>query len=255
MSCPAYGAVRDGYPLHTPGMSSGADRLWLAWEAWAKDASCAIHARVYDGRSGWSSIRHLTPRSGRAYWPAIVEACEQVWLSWCTPNAAADGYDIYLGVYTSGQPHQEARIFQLNHQLPGNFHLYPHLQTNRQGEVWVAWTANTELEYYDLIRWPGNSDFAYIQDERSRRKRNIWWKYGNAIALRLTIDNGQLLRERPGASDEWGRWPRQVTATIRHCFSRNRACPHYWRGASHPTICSRQFAPPATREPGARPRA
>lgn len=185
----------------------GADRLWLAWEAWAKDASCAIHARVYDGRSGWSSIRHLTPRSGRAYWPAIVEACEQVWLSWCTPNAAADGYDVYLGVYTSGQPHQEARVFQLNHQLPGNFHLYPHLQTNRQGEVWVAWTANTELEYYDLIRWPGNSDFAYIQDERSRRKRNIWWKYGNAIALRLTIDNGQLLRERPGASDDWGRVP------------------------------------------------
>lgn len=181
------------------------DGLWLAWEAWTADGACAIHTRTRSPAGDWSERRELTPPQGRAYWPTLTVAGGRLWLAWCTPNAQGDGYDTIVAFYPRGEPSlQRAHMFRANDGLPGNFHVYPFLQRNREGQVWIAWVANTDLEYYDLIQWPGNSDYAYIQDEASRRKRNIWWKQCNVVLLKLSPENEQLIRRRLPGTKQWG---------------------------------------------------
>ena len=211
------------------------DGLWLAWESWQEDASCAVHTRHYSAGSGWSPLQTLTPPRGRAYWPTLAAAGDRLWLAWCTPNASLDGYDLYGAVYPrGGSHHEEARIFLLNEGMPGNFHLYPALQATENDEIWVAWMANTDLEYYDLIQWPGNSDFAYVQNDASRRKRNVWWKLANTFVLQLSENDDRLLRRRPPGTGEWGR-----NAEAGHC--------HYPalvpQGSGVPLLLGRRITP------------
>ena len=159
--------------------------LQLVWESWREDATNTIELARIGADGAVLARERLTPEGGVAYWPTCVATADALWLAWSSPNASRDGYDAYVTVARGTESHSVAQVSRLNTALDGNFHLYPELSSGADGVAWVTWLASTDHEYYDGTTLPGNSDFAYLQDARSRRLRNVWWKSCVPVVARL----------------------------------------------------------------------